>query len=102
MREIIYQSEHDMIIYSNKEVIVVKDDKVRYLKSNRLLDLICLHWYMEEMNLSEDSRNCIVQYILDLYDEERGQTKNEIVLTKEQIEKINVNHLDDLSYKLKK
>ncbi len=89
MREIIYQSEHDMIIYSNKEVIVVKDDKVRYLKANRLLDLICLHWFMEEMNLSEDSRNCIVQYILELYDmEEHGQTKNEIVLTKEQMKKI--------------
>lgn len=88
MREIIYQTEHDIIIYSNKEVIVVKDDKVKYLKANRLLDLICLHWYMEEMNLSEDSRNGIVQYILDLYDMERGQTKNEIVLTKEQMEKI--------------
>ena len=88
MREIIYQSEHDMIIYSNKEVIVVKDDKVKYLKANRLLDLICLHWYMEEMNLSENSRNDIVQYILDLYDEERGQTKNELILTKEQMEKI--------------
>lgn len=88
MREIIYQSEHDMIIYSNKEVIVVKDDKVKYLKANRLLDLICLHWYMEEMNLSEDSRNGIVQYILDLYDIERDIYKNEIVLTKEQMEKI--------------
>lgn len=88
MREIIYQSEHDMIIYSNKEVIVVKDDKVKYLKANRLLDLICLHWYMEEMNLSEDSRNGIVQYILDLYDVERGKIKNELVLTKEQMEKI--------------
>ena len=88
MREIIYQSEHDMIIYSNKEVIVVKDDKVKYLKANRLLDLICLHWYMEEMNLSEDSRNGIVQYILDLYDVERGKIKKELVLTKEQMEKI--------------
>ena len=88
MREIIYQSEHDMIIYSNKEVIVVKDDKVKYLKANRLLDLIYLHWYMEEMNLNEDSRNGIVQYILTLYDDEHGQTKNELVLTKEQMEKI--------------
>ena len=88
MREIIYQSEHDMIIYSNKEVIVVKGDKVKYLKANRLLDLICLHWYMEEMNLSEDSRNGIVQYILDLYDVERGKIKKELVLTKEQMEKI--------------
>ena len=88
MREIIYQTEHDIIIYSNKEVIVVKDDKVKYLKANRLLDLICLHWYMEEMNLSDDSRNGIVQYILDLYDVERGQTKTELVLTKEQMEKI--------------
>lgn len=87
MREIIYQSEHDMIIYSNKEVIVVKGDKVKYLKANRLLDLICLHWYMEEMNLSEDSRNGIVQYILDLYDIERG-INNEMILTKEQMEKI--------------
>lgn len=88
MREIIYQSEHDMIIYSNKEVIVVKDDKVKYLKANRLLDLICLHWYMEEMNLNEDSRNGITQYILDLYDEESGKNKIELVLTKEQMEKI--------------
>lgn len=88
MREIIYQSEHDMIIYSNKEVIVVKDDKVKYLKANRLLDLICLHWFMEEMNLSEDSRNGIIQYILDLYDMECGKIKKELVLTKEQMEKI--------------
>ena len=84
----IYDDGESFIQYHNGQVIIVHGDRVNYFKPNKLIDMIIMHDVMERMHLNEMDREAITTCILDIYDEERGKTKNEIVLTKEQMEKI--------------
>lgn len=68
MTEKIFNSANNSIIFSDGELIVIKEDKVRYLKANNLLDLVRLHFYMEEMNIGENDRENLTNVILDVYD----------------------------------
>ena len=87
-RHFIYDNGEDFIMYHKGQVIIVHGDRVNYFKPNRLIDMIIMHEVMERMNLNEQDREAITTCILDIYDEERGKNKNELVLTKEQMEKI--------------
>lgn len=73
MREIIYSTDHDMVIFQDGEVIVVFDDTVTWLQSNNLKDMVLLQFYLEKFNLSESDREGITAYILELYDEWKGK-----------------------------
>ena len=73
LTETIYSSEHDMIIFQDGEIIVVFDDTVTWLQANSLKDMLILHLYMEKMNLSENDREGITTYILDLYDKYKAK-----------------------------
>lgn len=68
MREIIYNSEHDQVSFSNGELCVVYDDTVIWLRPNSLKDMVLLQFYLEKFNLSETDREGITAYILELYD----------------------------------
>ena len=68
VREIVYETQHDMIVFVNGEICVVNDDTVRWLKANSLIDLIALQYYMERMSLGDNDREGITAYILELYD----------------------------------
>ena len=87
-RHMIYDDGESFIQYHKGQVIIVHGDRVNYFKPNRLIDMIIMHDVMERMHLNERDREAITTCIHDIYDEERGKNKNEIVLTKEQIEKI--------------
>ena len=87
-RHMIYDDGESFIQYHKGEVIIVHGDRVNYFKPNRLIDMIIMHDVMEHMKLNEKDREVITNYILNLYDLERGKIKKELVLTKEQMEKI--------------
>lgn len=87
-RHMIYDDGESFIQYHKGQVIIVHGDRVNYFKPNRLIDMIIMHDVMERMKLNEQDREAITTCILDIYDEEHGQTKNELILTKEQMEKI--------------
>lgn len=67
-REIIYSTDHNMVIFQDGEVIVVFDDTVTWLQSNSLKDMVLLQFYLEKFNLSDSDREGITAYILELYD----------------------------------
>lgn len=67
-REIIYSTDHNMVIFQDGEVIVVFDDTVTWLQANKLKDMVLLQFYLEKFNLSESDREGITTYILELYD----------------------------------
>lgn len=94
-RHFIYDNGEDFIMYHKGQVIIVHGDRVNYFKPNRLIDLIIMHEVMERMNLNEQDREAITTCILDIYDEESGKNKIDLVLTKEQMEKIK-NVIDDV------
>lgn len=82
MTENIFNSANNSIIFDNGELIVIQGDKVRYLKANNLLDLVRLHFYMEEMNIGENDRENLTKVVLDLYDEWKKEILSSLDMAK--------------------
>ena len=72
MREIIYDDGENFIIWSEcdegVELICVHGDKVFYYTPNKLPDMILFTELMKRLNIGENDRNGIRNYIMELYD----------------------------------
>ena len=71
MKKLIYAPvPEQQVIYIDKEIAVIKNDKVMYLKSNDISDMLYLYMILDEWKLAEIYKLIIIDMISDMYDKD--------------------------------
>ena len=74
MKKLIYAPvPEQQVIYIDKEIAVINDDKVIYLKPNNISDMLCLYMILDEWKLADIYKRNIIDMIEDLYDNDNKQ-----------------------------
>ena len=71
MKKLIYAPvPEQQVIYIDKEIAVINNDKVIYLKANAFEDMLYLYMILDEWKLADIYKERIINTITDLYDNE--------------------------------
>ena len=71
MKRIVYAPvPEQQVIYVDKEITVINNDKVIYLKANAFEDMLYLYMILDEWKLADIYKERIINTITDLYDNE--------------------------------
>ena len=74
MKKLIYTPvQEQQVIYIDKEIAVINDDKVMYLKPNDISDMLCLYMILDEWKLADIYKRIIIDMIEDMYDNDNQQ-----------------------------
>ena len=74
MKKLIYAPiPEQQVIYIDKEIAVINDDKVMYLKPNDISDMLCLYMILDEWKLADIYKRIIIDMIEDMYDNDNQQ-----------------------------
>ena len=74
MKKLIYAPvPEQQVIYIDKEIAVINDDKVIYLKPNDIYDMLYLFMILDEWKLADIYKRNIIDMIEDLYDKDNQQ-----------------------------
>ena len=74
MKKIIYAPvPEQQVIYIDKEIAVINDDKVIYLKPNDIYDMLYLFMILDEWKLADIYKRTIIDMIEDMYDNDNQQ-----------------------------
>ena len=58
------------VIYIDKEIAVINNDKVMYLKPNDISDMIYLYMILDEWKVADIYKRIIIDMIEDMYDKD--------------------------------
>ena len=71
MKKLIYAPvPEQQVIYIDKEIAVINNDKVMYLKPNDISDMLCLYMILDEWKLADIYKRIIIDMIEDMYDKD--------------------------------
>lgn len=71
MKKLIYAPvPEQQVIYIDKEIAVINNDKVMYLKPNDISDMLCLYMILDEWKLADIYKRIIIDMIADMYDKD--------------------------------
>ena len=71
MKKLIYAPvPEQQVIYIDKEIAVINDDKVMYLKPNDISDMLYLYMILDEWKLADIYKRIIIDMISDMYDKD--------------------------------
>ena len=74
MKKLIYAPvPEQQVIYIDKEIAVINNDKVIYLKPNDISDMLCLYMILDEWKLADIYKRIIIDMIEDMYDNDNQQ-----------------------------
>ena len=74
MKKLIYASvPEQQVIYIDKEIAVINDDKVMYLKPYVISDMLYLYMILDEWKLADIYKRNIIDMIADMYDNDNQQ-----------------------------
>ena len=74
MKKLIYAPvPEQQVIYIDKEIAVINDDKVIYLKPYDISDMLYLHMILDEWKLADIYKRIIIDMIADMYDNDNQQ-----------------------------
>ena len=74
MKKLIYAPvPEQQVIYIDKEIAVINDDKVMYLKPNDISDMLSLYMILDEWKLADIYKRIIIDMIEDMYDKDNQQ-----------------------------
>ena len=74
MKKLIYTPvPEQQVIYIDKEIAVINDDKVMYLKPNDISDMLYLYMILDEWKLADIYKRIIIDMIEDMYDKDNQQ-----------------------------
>ena len=74
MKKLIYAPvPEQQVIYIDKEIAVINNDKVIYLKPNDISDMLCLYMILDEWKLADIYKRIIIDMIEDMYDKDNKQ-----------------------------
>ena len=74
MKKLIYAPvPEQQVIYIDKEIAVINDDKVMYLKPNDISDMLYLYMILDEWKLADIYKRIIIDMIEDIYDKDNQQ-----------------------------
>lgn len=74
MKKLIYAPvPEQQVIYIDKEIAVINDDKVIYLKPYDISDMLCLYMILDEWKLADIYKRIIIDMIADMYDNDNQQ-----------------------------
>ena len=74
MKKLIYAPvPEQQVIYIDKEIAVINNDKVMYLKPNDISDMLCLYMILDEWKLADIYKRIIIDMIEDIYDNDNQQ-----------------------------
>ena len=74
MKKLIYAPvPEQQVIYIDKEIAVINDDKVIYLKPNDIYDMLYLFMILDEWKLADIYKRTIIDMIEDMYDNDNQQ-----------------------------
>lgn len=72
MKKLIYAPvPEQQVIYIDKEIAVINNDKVMYLKPNDISDMLCLYMILDEWKLADIYKRIIIDMIEDMYDKDK-------------------------------
>lgn len=72
MKKLIYAPvPEQQVIYIDKEIAVINDDKVIYLKPYQISDMLYLYMILDEWKLADIYKRNIIDMISDMYDKDR-------------------------------
>ena len=71
MKKLIYAPvPEQQVIYIDKEIAVINNDKVMYLKPNDISDMLYLYMILDEWKLADIYKRIIIDTITDMYDKD--------------------------------
>ena len=74
MKKLIYSPvPEQQVIYIDKEIAVINNDKVMYLKPNDISDMLYLYMILDEWKLADIYKRIIIDMIEDMYDNDNQQ-----------------------------
>ena len=74
MKKLIYApAPEQQVIYIDKEIAVINDDKVIYLKPYQISDMLYLYMILDEWKLADIYKRNIIDMISDMYDKDNKQ-----------------------------
>ena len=74
MKKLIYAPvPEQQVIYIDKEIAVINDDKVIYLKPNNIYDMLYLFMILDEWKLADIYKRNIIDMIEEMYDNDNQQ-----------------------------
>ena len=74
MKKLIYAPvPEQQVIYIDKEIAVINNDKVMYLKPNDISDMVYLYMILDEWKLADIYKRIIIDMIEDMYDNDNQQ-----------------------------
>ena len=74
MKKLIYAPvPEQQVIYIDKEIAVINDDKVIYLKPYQISDMLYLYMILDEWKLAYIYKRNIIDMISDMYDKDNQQ-----------------------------
>ena len=74
MKKIIYAPvPEQQVIYIDKEIAVINNDKVIYLKANDIFDILYLNMILDKWKLGDIYKQNIIDMISDTYDKDNQQ-----------------------------
>ena len=74
MKKLIYAPvPEQQVIYIDKEIAVINNDKVIYLKPNDIYDMFYLFMILDEWKLADIYKRNIIDMIEDMYDKDNQQ-----------------------------
>ena len=74
MKKLIYAPvPEQQVIYIDKEIAVINDDKVIYLKPYDISDMLYLYMILDEWKLADIYKRIIIDMITDIYDNDNQQ-----------------------------
>ena len=74
MKKLIYAPvTEQQVIYIDKEIAVINNDKVMYLKPNDISDMLCLYMILDGWKLADIYKRIIIDMIEDMYDKDNQQ-----------------------------
>lgn len=74
MKKLIYAPvPEQQVIYIDKEIAVINNDKVIYLKPYDISDMLYLYMILDEWQLADIYKRNIIDMIADMYDKDNQQ-----------------------------
>ena len=74
MKKLIYAPvPEQQVIYIDKEIAVINNDKVIYLKAKDISDMLYLYMILDEWKLADIYKRNIIDMIADMYDNDNQQ-----------------------------
>ena len=74
MKKLIYAPvPEQQVIYIDKEIAVINNDKVIYLKPNYISDMLYLYMILDEWKLADIYKRNIIDMISEMYDNDNKQ-----------------------------